>query len=193
MQRTSTTLFYSAHVRGAKLGEEGNEKPEKDPRPASDAALREYCDKYYDQLLPIIAKKVHKEKAQQDKLKGVKAHVRGDLRRRLRSRRSHSASRSPEPTPSVFSRIRRDKSQSPRNGLGIKEERKGVCSKGWEIKEKVCPHTRRAATKVPIQEERNRSTKSVTMRGRLHKERNHSQRVRIAKEDTESQDRKNKS
>nr|GEU80734.1 reverse transcriptase domain-containing protein [Tanacetum cinerariifolium] len=94
--------------------------------------------------LPIIAEKVHKEKAEQDKLKEVKArlnfegcsgknskiqkvsqhsesrapYVRGDLRRRLRSRRSHSTTRSPEATPSVCSRIRRDISQSPRNGLG---------------------------------------------------------------------------
>nr|GEX57589.1 reverse transcriptase domain-containing protein [Tanacetum cinerariifolium] len=70
---------------------------------------------------------------------------------------------------------------------------KEVCSKGLGIKEEMCPHTRRAGTKVPVQEERNRSTKSVTMRGRLHGERNHSQRVRIAEEDTGSQDRKNKS
>nr|GEW30774.1 hypothetical protein [Tanacetum cinerariifolium] len=108
-------------------------------------------------LLSIIAEKVHKEKAQQDKLKEVKAclnfkvclgksskiqevsqhsesrtpDVRGDLMRRLRSRRSHSMSRSPEPTPGVFSRIRRDISESHINRLGIKEERKEVCSKGW--------------------------------------------------------------
>ncbi|GJX26674.1 hypothetical protein Tco_0232970 [Tanacetum coccineum] len=197
----------------------GNEQTLENPnRSTSDAALREYCDKNYDQLLPIIAKKVHKEKAQQDKLKEVKARlnftgysrknskiqevsqhsesrtpdVRGDLRMRLRSRRSHNTSRSPEPTPSIFSRIRRDRSQSPRNGLGIKEERKEVCLKGWGIKKEVCPHIGRAATKVPVQEEQNRSTKSVTMRGHLHGERNHSQRVRIAEEDTGSQDRKNK-
>ncbi|GJS43118.1 hypothetical protein Tco_0568161 [Tanacetum coccineum] len=40
--------------------------------PASDAALREYCDKNYHQLLPIITEKVHKEKVQQEKLKAVK-------------------------------------------------------------------------------------------------------------------------
>ncbi|GJX68744.1 hypothetical protein Tco_0304471 [Tanacetum coccineum] len=94
----------------------GNKQPlENLTRPASYAALQEYRDKYYDQLLPIIVEKVHKEKAQQDKLKEVKARlnfkgcsrknskiqevsqrfesrtpdVRGDLRRRLRSRRSH--------------------------------------------------------------------------------------------------------
>ncbi|GKF93519.1 hypothetical protein Tco_0280238, partial [Tanacetum coccineum] len=29
--------------------------------PVSDAALREYCDKNYNQLLPIIAEKFNKE------------------------------------------------------------------------------------------------------------------------------------
>ncbi|GKA92631.1 hypothetical protein Tco_0814556, partial [Tanacetum coccineum] len=38
-----------------------------------------------------------------------------DLRRKLRPRRSHSVSRSPERNPSVFSRIRRDRSESPRH------------------------------------------------------------------------------
>nr|GEW98905.1 reverse transcriptase domain-containing protein [Tanacetum cinerariifolium] len=38
-------------------------------RPASDATLREYYDKNYHQLLPVIAEKVHQEKVQQEKLK----------------------------------------------------------------------------------------------------------------------------
>ncbi|GJT96142.1 hypothetical protein Tco_1091660 [Tanacetum coccineum] len=36
------------------------------------------------------------------------------MRREKKSRHSHSTSQSPEPTPSVFSRIRRDGSKSPR-------------------------------------------------------------------------------
>ncbi|GJU96651.1 hypothetical protein Tco_1321407 [Tanacetum coccineum] len=51
--------------------------------------------------------------------------VSGDLRRRLSSRCSHSMSRSPEPTPSVFSKIRRDRSESPRNRLGDKGRKEG--------------------------------------------------------------------
>ncbi|GJZ47740.1 hypothetical protein Tco_0601572 [Tanacetum coccineum] len=82
-------------------------------RPPSDASLREYCDKNYHQLLPIIAEKVHQEKVQQEKLKAVKARLnfeevsqhsesgtpsrRRDLRKRLGSRRVHSVSGSPEP------------------------------------------------------------------------------------------------
>ncbi|GKA21737.1 hypothetical protein Tco_0701726 [Tanacetum coccineum] len=54
----------------------GNEQISKNPsRPVSDAALREYCDKYYHQLLPIIAEKVHQEKVQQEKLKEVKSRL----------------------------------------------------------------------------------------------------------------------
>ncbi|GJZ66740.1 hypothetical protein Tco_0623436 [Tanacetum coccineum] len=43
--------------------------------PASDTALREYCDKNYNQLLPIIAEKFNKEKERNKKLKEVKARL----------------------------------------------------------------------------------------------------------------------
>ncbi|GKA10211.1 reverse transcriptase domain-containing protein [Tanacetum coccineum] len=90
--------------------------------PDSDAALREYCDKNYHQLLPIIAEKVHQKKVQQEKLKAVKARLnfeeisqhfesgtpskRKDLKKRLASRLVHGMSESPEP--------RRGRSESPR-------------------------------------------------------------------------------
>ncbi|GJX84595.1 hypothetical protein Tco_0335369 [Tanacetum coccineum] len=127
-------------------------------RPASDAALREHCDKYYHQLLLIIAEKVHKEKTQQDKLKEVKArlnfeecsrrnskiqevsqhsecrtpNIRGEHERGRRSRHSRSISRSLEPT-SVFSRIRRNRSESPKHRLGVRREG-GVFNRpgGWK-------------------------------------------------------------
>nr|GEW58955.1 reverse transcriptase domain-containing protein [Tanacetum cinerariifolium] len=91
-------------------------------RPAFDATLREYCDKNYHQLLPIIAEKVNQEKAHHKKLKAVKARLnfeetsqhsesrtpsrKRDLKKKLRSRRVCSMSKSPEP--------RRDRSESPR-------------------------------------------------------------------------------
>nr|GEX74791.1 reverse transcriptase domain-containing protein [Tanacetum cinerariifolium] len=95
---------------------------------ASDAALREYCDTNYNQLLPIIAKKFNQEKERNEKLKEVKARLSFEERsktsrysesRTMNTReheRSHRSrrSRSPRPTPSVFSRIRRDRSRSPR-------------------------------------------------------------------------------
>ncbi|GJY64580.1 reverse transcriptase domain-containing protein, partial [Tanacetum coccineum] len=84
---------------------------------ASDAVLREYCDKHYNQLLPILVEKMH-----QEKLKAVKARLnfeevsqhsesgtpsrRKDLRKRLGYKHVCSISESPEP--------RRDQSESPR-------------------------------------------------------------------------------
>nr|GEW00474.1 reverse transcriptase domain-containing protein [Tanacetum cinerariifolium] len=43
--------------------------------PASDTALREYCDKNYNQLLLIIAEKFNEEKERNEKLKEVKARL----------------------------------------------------------------------------------------------------------------------
>nr|GEV60093.1 reverse transcriptase domain-containing protein [Tanacetum cinerariifolium] len=89
----------------------------------------------------VIDEKVHQEKTQQDKLKEVKSRLnfegcsrrsskiqevsqhsesrtpnfKREHERRRRSRLSHSTSQSPEPTPSVFSKIRCDRSESPRH------------------------------------------------------------------------------
>ncbi|GJS48765.1 hypothetical protein Tco_0598886 [Tanacetum coccineum] len=102
------------------LGKE--QVPQNLGRPTSDAALREYCDKSYDQLLPIIAEKVHQEKVQQEKLKVVKARLNfeeasqhsesgtlsriRDLKERLGHRHNRSVFGSPKP--------RHDRSESPR-------------------------------------------------------------------------------
>ncbi|GJW31024.1 hypothetical protein Tco_0047899 [Tanacetum coccineum] len=90
--------------------------------PASDTALREYYDKHYNQLLPILAEKMHQEKVQQEKLKAVKTSLnfeevsqhsesgihrrRRDLRKELGSKRVRNISGSLEP--------RRGRSESPR-------------------------------------------------------------------------------
>ncbi|GJV71868.1 hypothetical protein Tco_1491863 [Tanacetum coccineum] len=97
-------------------------------RPASDAALREYCDKNYNQLLPIITEKFKKKKEKNEKLKKVKARLNfgrstgtsrysesrtksiKEYEKRYRSRHS----RSPRPSPSVFSRLKHDRSRSPK-------------------------------------------------------------------------------
>ncbi|GJW71062.1 hypothetical protein Tco_0127979 [Tanacetum coccineum] len=57
----------------------------------SDESLREYCDRNYHQILPIIAGKVQQEKVQQEKLKAVKSHL--NFEETLR----HSKSGSPKP------------------------------------------------------------------------------------------------
>ncbi|GKE51544.1 hypothetical protein Tco_1486700 [Tanacetum coccineum] len=72
----------------------GKEKSQENlNEPTSDAALKEFCDKNYNQLLPILAEKMHQEK------------VRRDVRKRLEPKDACSMSRSPEP--------RRDRSRSP--------------------------------------------------------------------------------
>ncbi|GJY45405.1 hypothetical protein Tco_0434468 [Tanacetum coccineum] len=94
--------------------------------PASDAALREYCDKNYNQLLPIMAEKFNREKEKSEKLKELKSWLNfegcsGTSRysesktidtkeheKRHRSRHSRSL------RTSVFSRIRRERSRSLR-------------------------------------------------------------------------------
>nr|GEX95502.1 reverse transcriptase domain-containing protein [Tanacetum cinerariifolium] len=90
--------------------------------PASDAALQEYCDRNYHQLLPIIAEKVHRDKVRQKKLKVVNARLnfeevsqhsesktpskRRDLKKRLESSQVRSMTGNLEP--------RRGRSDSPR-------------------------------------------------------------------------------
>ncbi|PWA53083.1 NB-ARC domains-containing protein [Artemisia annua] len=43
----------------------GKEKSQGVSEPLPDAAIREFCDKHYDQLLPLMAEKVHQEKLRQ--------------------------------------------------------------------------------------------------------------------------------
>ncbi|GKD10610.1 hypothetical protein Tco_1190295 [Tanacetum coccineum] len=109
--------------------------PQDPGRPISDKAQREYCDKNYHKILPIIAKKMHQEKVQQEKLKGVKARLnfeetsrhsesrtlnrRRDLKERLGPRHARSMSGSPE-------------SRRGRAGHQGRRARKGnKCSKDW--------------------------------------------------------------
>nr|GEV92557.1 reverse transcriptase domain-containing protein [Tanacetum cinerariifolium] len=91
-------------------------------RPVPDEDLREYCDKNYYQILPIIAEKLHQENVQQEKLKAVKAHLnfeeasqnfesetpnrRRNLKERLGPRGARTRSISPEQ--------RRGRSKSPK-------------------------------------------------------------------------------
>ncbi|GJV94851.1 reverse transcriptase domain-containing protein [Tanacetum coccineum] len=102
------------------LGKE--QAPPDSVRLISDEALREYCDKNYHHILPIIAEKVHQEKVQQEKLKAVKARLnfketsrhsesgtlsgRKNLKERLGPRHARSMSGSPE--------LRHGRSKSPR-------------------------------------------------------------------------------
>nr|GEU88604.1 reverse transcriptase domain-containing protein [Tanacetum cinerariifolium] len=108
-------------------------------RPASDAALQEYCDRNYHQLLPIIAEKEHQKKVQQDKLKAVKARLnfeeasqysgsgtpsrRRSLNVRLGSRYARNMSGSPEPRRGHFESPRK---RGPERRTVFKRLEKGV-------------------------------------------------------------------
>ncbi|GJS23415.1 hypothetical protein Tco_0452047 [Tanacetum coccineum] len=118
-------------------------------------------------------------------------NVKGEHRRGRRIRRSRSMSGSPEHT-SVFSRIRRDRSESPRHKPGEKEEETEEYSIGWEIKEKVCSHTRKAVTRVTSWEEQNPFPENVTMKEHVHGGHKCSPKVKIAEGNTGSQNQKSK-
>nr|GEY38323.1 reverse transcriptase domain-containing protein [Tanacetum cinerariifolium] len=80
---------YRAQICSTKHDGKGKEIPQENlDGPASDAALRKYCDKHYNQLLPILAEKCTKR------------------RKRLGHKHIRSISGSPEP--------RRDRSESLR-------------------------------------------------------------------------------
>ncbi|GJV57009.1 reverse transcriptase domain-containing protein [Tanacetum coccineum] len=135
--------------------------------PASDATLREYCNKYYNQLLAILAKKMHQEKVQQEKLKEVKARLnfeevsqhsksgtpikRRDLRKRLESRRIRSVSRTTTITKIL-----------------------------------------KVVTKVPAQKEQNLLLRNTITKEHPHAGRKYYQKVKVAQEDTESHGKKSR-
>nr|GEZ31862.1 reverse transcriptase domain-containing protein [Tanacetum cinerariifolium] len=118
-------------------------------RPTSDAALREYCDKYYHQLLTIIAGKVHKEKEHQDKLKEVKARLsfEGCLGRKSKIQKvsQHSESRTPNRTESISKSEDSGgghwKSRSKKQKSSIEEDdlsQPWVCEETYPFTPRIC-------------------------------------------------------
>ncbi|GJS94673.1 reverse transcriptase domain-containing protein [Tanacetum coccineum] len=90
---------------GGRSGPQGLEEP------TSDEVLRELCDKNYHQLLSLIAKKMQKEKEQQDKLNAAKARLLyGDeSRRNPRNHEESHYSESKTPTAQTEPRRRHGK------------------------------------------------------------------------------------
>ncbi|GKA12520.1 hypothetical protein Tco_0692066 [Tanacetum coccineum] len=96
-------------------------------RTTSAVDLEEFCEKHYEKLLPIMADKYEYEKRKKEKLEEVKARLDfGDARKkstraqesaysesRTISPRRQRRSRSPRHNPSVFTRLRRERSRSP--------------------------------------------------------------------------------
>nr|GEX95877.1 reverse transcriptase domain-containing protein [Tanacetum cinerariifolium] len=135
------------------LGKE--QAPQTLVRPIHNKDLREYCDKNYYQILPIIAEKLHQEKVQQEKLKAVKARLnfeeasqyseskspnrRRNLKERLGPRGARTRSISPEQ--------RRDHSKSPREKgpkrrTMFKRLEKGMFHRLGDMEKNMSAHSR---------------------------------------------------
>nr|GEU39158.1 reverse transcriptase domain-containing protein [Tanacetum cinerariifolium] len=117
--------------------------------------LREYCDKNCHQILPIIVEKLHQEKAQQEKLKAVKARLnfeealqysesetlnrRRNLKERLGPRYARTRSGSPEPRRGRFKSLRK---KGPERRTVFKRLEKGVFHRLGDKEKNVFAHSR---------------------------------------------------
>ncbi|GKC88566.1 reverse transcriptase domain-containing protein [Tanacetum coccineum] len=117
--------------------------PQGSARTTSAVDLEEFCEKHYEKLLPIMADKYEYEKRKKEKLEEVKARLDfGDNRKkstraqesvysesRTISPRRQRRSRSPRHNPSVFTRLRRERSRSSRPEYKSKERRESTMFK----------------------------------------------------------------
>ncbi|GJT88327.1 hypothetical protein Tco_1070044 [Tanacetum coccineum] len=188
----------------------GKEPVPQDPgRLISDEALREYCDRNHHQILPIIAEKVHQEKAQQEKLKAVKA--------RLNFEETSRHSKSGTPIKKGVSRKRSNQDMSAAdpevlsqgvtapNHLRKRVHKEKQCSKGWkkvcctgsETRGRVYPYTQttqgvghttvavetlKVATKALVREQRSPLPRGVIPREHPQEEQMSCQKVKATQE-----------
>nr|GEU38460.1 reverse transcriptase domain-containing protein [Tanacetum cinerariifolium] len=183
------------------LGKE--QAPQNLARSIFDEDLREYCDKNYHQILPIIAEKLHQEEAQQEKLKVVKARLnfekasrysesetpskRRNLKERLGPRYARTRSESPKPRhgcsesprekyperKTVFKRLE----EGVFHRLGDKEKNVSAHSRGSEQKSY---YSSRRDTESSYQSSRFKETKIASKKH--HHKREHSQRTKAVSE-----------
>ncbi|GJV36394.1 hypothetical protein Tco_1408871 [Tanacetum coccineum] len=142
-QQTSTIPTFVVRNTGGKSGPQNIEEP------ASNKALRELCDKNYHQLLPLIAKKMQKEKEQQDKLKASREGGMGASTPKA----CHQSPVSSE-----------DSNKTDLLHLGFGREKREVCSIGWEEKNQAHLHALIVTTRVPKQREPRYRQESIIMR-----------------------------
>ncbi|GJS19872.1 reverse transcriptase domain-containing protein [Tanacetum coccineum] len=165
---TNTSVVRNPVGRGKEKSQENLNEP------ASDAALREFCDKNYNQLLPIIAEKMHQEKVQQEKLKAVKARL------NFEETSQYSESVAPSRRRDVRKRLRPKDAHS------------------WVIKRRVRPHTLvvqgvshitaatetpKAIIRVPDREERSLLLRGTMIEKHTHVREEGCQKVRTMQED----------
>ncbi|GJZ46406.1 reverse transcriptase domain-containing protein [Tanacetum coccineum] len=131
-----------SHPRSDVLNTIGKDKqtPQGSARTTSAVDLEEICEKHYEKLLPIMADKYEYEKRKKEKLEEVKARLDFDDAQKKSTRaqesaysesrtisaRRHRRSRSPRHNPSVFTRLRPERSRSPRHEYKNKERREST-------------------------------------------------------------------
>nr|GEX49068.1 hypothetical protein [Tanacetum cinerariifolium] len=147
-------------------------------RPISDEDLREYCDKNYHQILPIIAEKLHKEKASQEKLKAVKARLNFEEASR------YSESETPSRRRNLKERLglgyARTRSGSPKPRRGRSKSSREKDPKRRRGSERKSYYSSRRDTKSCYQSSRSKETKIASEKHR-HK-REYSRRTKAVSE-----------
>ncbi|GJW86016.1 hypothetical protein Tco_0159161, partial [Tanacetum coccineum] len=130
--------FYVRNTTG-----KNKQTPQDSVRTTSVVDLEEFCEKHYEKLLPIMAAKYEYEKRKKEKLEEVKASLDfGDaLKKSTRAQESaysesrtisprrQRRSRSPRHNPSIFTRLRRERSRSPWHEYKSKERRESTMFK----------------------------------------------------------------
>ncbi|GKA88149.1 hypothetical protein Tco_0809913 [Tanacetum coccineum] len=153
--------------------------------PASDATLREYYDKHYNQLLPIIAKKVHQEKVQQEKLKAIKARL------NFEKASQHSESGTPSRRKDLWKRLGSRRIRSMLGGKG-----KSMSAHSNDSRHRSY-HNSHRDTESCYQSSHSRETEfaseNIITKEHPHEGWKRCQKVKVAQEDTGSQNQKGKS
>ncbi|GJY13493.1 hypothetical protein Tco_0382802 [Tanacetum coccineum] len=117
--------------------------PQGSARTTSALDLEEFCEKHYEKLLPIMADKYKYEQRKKEKSEEVKARLDfGEARKksiraqesvysesRTMSPRRQRRSRSPRHNPSVYTRLRRERSRSSRHEYKSKAKRESTMFK----------------------------------------------------------------
>nr|GEV45244.1 reverse transcriptase domain-containing protein [Tanacetum cinerariifolium] len=140
-------------------------------RPALDAALQEYCDKNYHQLLPIIAEKVHQEKERRTKGGASRKGSDLDMPTTCLEALSQGAGHSESP-----------RKRGPERRTVFKRLEKGVfhrlSDKGKEFS---------------LKEKRSFLPKNIITKEHLHEGRKRCQKAKVAQEDIGSRSQRGKS
>nr|GEV05899.1 reverse transcriptase domain-containing protein [Tanacetum cinerariifolium] len=153
------------------LGRE--QAPQNLVRLISDEDLREYCDKNYHQILPIIAEKLH-----QEKLKSVKARL------KFEEASQYSESETPNRRRNLKERLG---PRDTRTGSGGSEQRRGRSKSSRE------KGTQKAATKVLALKKQKLLPRNIVTKESILEERKQCQKVKEVQEGTGSQNQRSKS